>query len=487
MSWGSFATDTKDLTLRSTGLLASLLAACVYLGWWLTNGSHSNSLTIMLAAVLGSLVIVSALHLATSGAVVHLLAVGLWTFLALSVGGLAAAATATRTDILVVNTITIRMVLTAAAVSGYAVAILGVRYAWILRPMAQVTAGSAVFPDAPSAEYPPVSPLSDGYFLHERQVAQSKWIRSIQALSGSPDKARHEWMLVEAYDAVATEAGRAISAEVLGNEIAGKKMAGTTGTDAALIRQHALLVAIHQSDVTAGRSIFLMKVQNQLCVFALILLGVVGVFSALGWAVPMLLAAAASILFRMRDLAPVGKTTSYDGGARWMALFLTPLTGAVSAVLGLTVISALADVHILSAEVSKYLENIPELRLDARSYTFGPLVLALAVAFGWSARLLDDLLKSLTAAVDKQTEDGGTTSPTIPPGTPLTTLAGGQQQGPTPVPQDPAGGPPLDAAGGPPLPPAGELPLEPEEELPLEPGEEPPPEPAGATGPPPPA
>ncbi|MEO7588907.1 MAG: hypothetical protein ABIS84_12865 [Arachnia sp.] len=451
--------------------MASLLAACVYLVWWLANGSQTNSLTIMLAAVLGSLVVVSVLHMATSGAAVRLLAVGLWIFLALSVGGLAAAATATRTDILVVNMITIRMVLSAAAVSSYAVAILGVRYAWILRPMAQVTAGSTVFPDAPSDEYPPVSPLSDGYFLHERQVAQSKWISSIQALSGSPDKARHEWMLVEAYDAVATEAGRAISAEVLGNEIAGNKTAGTTETDPALIRQHALLVAIHQSDVAAGRSIFLMKVQNQLCIFALILLSVVGVFSALGWAVPMLLAAAASILFRMRDLAPVGKTTSYDGGARWMALFLTPLTGAVSAVLGLTVISALADVHILSAEVSKYLENIPELRLDARSYTFGPLVLALAVAFGWSARLLDDLLKSLTAAVDKQAGDGGVTSPTIPPVSSPTTAAGGQQHGPVPVLQDPAGDPPLQPA----------------EELPVEPVGDPPIGPAGDPGPPPPA
>ena len=158
-----------------------------------------------------------------------------------------------------------------------------------------------------------------------------------------------------------------------------------------------------------------MKVQNQLCIFALILISVVGVFSAMGWAVPMMLAAAAAIVFRIRDLTPVGNTKTYDGGARWMALFLTPLIGAASAVLGLIVIAALSYSHILSAEVSQYLKGIPTLRLEPRTYPFGPLVLGLAVAFGWSARLLDDLLKSLTAAVDKQAEATITTPVTPVP------------------------------------------------------------------------
>lgn len=392
------------------GVLASLLIAISYLVWWGTNDVQANAVTIGLAAAIASLIVVSAVMAATNTgkAWAGLLAVGLWIFLVVSIGGLFAAAAATHTQGLVVTAINVRMVRTGAAVAFYAVAILAVRYRWIILPMAEMTHGDSVFPASPrqAGVLPAVSPLSDGYFISGDQEFRSKWIAAVR----SADTAMEiEWMIARAYAETAGVEGLKASRKLLGEALVKRNgKSGETITEVAesrLMRQHAWNVALTVLNASASRSIFLTKVQNQLCVFTLILLGAVAVFSTLGWAAPMAVAGAAAIIFRIRDLTPIGDPSGFNGGARWMALLMTPLTGAVSAVLGLTVVNALANVGVFSTDLAKSLDTIPGINLVTATKPLGALVLGLAVAFGWSARLLDDMLKKLTAALEKQPDE----------------------------------------------------------------------------------
>ncbi|HMQ65011.1 MAG TPA: hypothetical protein PJ992_01880 [Arachnia sp.] len=89
-----------------------------------------------------------------------------------------------------------------------------------------------------------------------------------------------------------------------------------------------------------------MKVQNQLLALIFILLTLVLAFGVLGWGMPILVGALTALLVRIRDLSPKGDGNNIDGGPRWMALLLTPLVGAASAMLGLIAATALVQLKV---------------------------------------------------------------------------------------------------------------------------------------------
>ncbi|MDO5745993.1 MAG: hypothetical protein Q4P23_16180, partial [Micrococcaceae bacterium] len=406
------------------GFLAALLLAGSYVWWWLRNDGQPNAVTICLAMAIASLITVHIFLALTKLASVRLLAAGLWIFLTVSLGGLVAAAVLNQTQALVVNALNLRMVLTGAGVALYAVGILGVRYWWIILPMSEMARASVQFPELPLAKdsNTEVSLLTDGYFVTEDLKAQSTWITSIK--NRAQGTAADEWMLARAHVAADEQGGLKASGEAIAAAFSGNKGWEMTGAEKRTLRQHALVVALNAPDTASANNIFLMKVQNQLCVFAMILLAATAAFSSLGWTAPMGVAAIAAVVFRMRDLTPMGKPGSYDGGARWMALFMTPLTGAVSAVLGLIVLSALAHAGIFSTKLATDLELPSKIELTVLSFEFTPLMLGLAVAFGWSAKLLDSMLKTLTETVEQKGDDKAdkgdddkAAKGTVPPGT----------------------------------------------------------------------
>lgn len=324
-----------------------------------------------------------------------LIAVGLWTFVVVSLGGFGAVSAA-NTPLLTVTPISIRVVATAAFVAVYAVAVLWVRHRWILRPSAQLAVGSTTFPDGPGLAYPPVSLFSDGYFLHEYQVSKSNWIQAIKDTADDPAKLRFE--AERAYAEAEGIKSLKSSREALEGMLSGSKEMDSDQT-----RHHALVIAMRAPDFWTTTHIYIGKVQNQLLVFTFLLLGAAAVFGVLGWGLPMAFGAAAAIVFRIRALTPLGDKKSFDGGARWMALFSTPLTGAVSAVLGLIVLSALRELGIVGDKVVIGISNMGGPSSDP--LIFKPLALAFAVAFGWSAKLLDTMLGKLTKSVEGTKDD----------------------------------------------------------------------------------
>lgn len=325
-----------------------------------------------------------------------LLAVGLWTFVVLSVGGLGAVYVA-DTPLLAVTALNIRVVATAAFVALYAMAVLWVRHRWILQPSAQLAVGSTLFPGGPKETDPPVSLFSDGYFLHEYQVSKSNRINAIRNAADDSEELRLE--AVRSF----VEAEGIGSLKTSQDALKGM-LFGSQRMDSELVRHHALVIAMAAPDLRTCTVIYIGKVQNQLFVFTFLLLAAAAVFGVLGWGLPMAFGAAAAIVFRIRDLTPLGDKKSFDGGARWMALFSTPLTGAVSAVLGLMILGALAEMEILGTAVSGAITSMEVPLSDPLA--FKPISLAFAIAFGWSAKLLDSMLGKLTHAVEGKTKGG---------------------------------------------------------------------------------
>lgn len=149
---------------------------------------------------------------------------------------------------------------------------------------------------------------------------------------------------------------------------------------------------------SASKYVLLAKVQNQLLVLCLVMVVAVAYFGFLGWGLPMLLAATAAVLVRVRSSVPIGET--FEGGTRWMVNFATPLVGALSAVLGLIALDALVQLDVLSPTTFAWgrLTGAP---VYTPADEFSLPHLAFATALGFSAKSLDVLLQQVTAKVDK--------------------------------------------------------------------------------------
>ncbi|MGO1544464.1 MAG: hypothetical protein ACTHXA_09005 [Gulosibacter sp.] len=391
------------------GLAAALFGAAGYLWWWMSTQNPINVVTITLGAAFAALIVTQLIRLFVdhgkgANTPLTLVVAGLWIFLICGIAGLAVAGAIIRGDHLVASTFTIRMLFVAAFIAAYAVALFAVRHRWILLPMAQLHGIDPKKPDEPDPN-PMVSPFAAGYFIEEYRLQRSHFLRQLRleqgadllkragrALSMSESiaglKAQHEELAGLLVEATKPPINRWL--------FVGKRRTVPSGQR---IRQLSASLYEAANGQSKSRDVFLMKVQNQLAVVALFLLVTVGAFAATGWVVPMALAGVAALIFRIRKLMPEGDPAAYDGGARWMALFITPLLGAVSAVIGLLAIAALVGADVLSDTLGAGLELPEGLGIDSGPQEFGILALGIAIAFGWSARLLDTMLSTLSDRV----------------------------------------------------------------------------------------
>lgn len=321
-----------------------------------------------------------------------LVATGLASFLGIAIAGLAAG-TAIFQDQATMST---QVVLTAGVVASYLMLVLYVREAWILVPAATLLGVSGQLLVDPPPRIPSVPLWSDGFFVRERQRARVARLKEVQ----NADAMTLDSVRVRAYrDAQGIDELKQ-QQEVLAKPVA----------DAAreTIRSAALDVAVVASNRSSVQYILLMKVQNQLLVLIFLLLAAVATFGVLGWALPMLFGAIGALIVRVRKLTPLGDPTKIDGGARWMVLLLTPLVGAVSSVIGLVLIRALEEFEVLSDDIAKVV-RIPA--FDGAVAYFPVATLAVAAAFGWTARLLDALMSKVTTLVDKADSGSNDTNP----------------------------------------------------------------------------
>jgi hypothetical protein len=362
------------------------LCLVVLVGVWSLPTLNQASVVLLVFAV--ALLAVSILLLFNAAPLFTLLATGLASFLAVALAGLA-----TGSAVFVGKPISTQVLLTAGGVALYLMLVMYVRNAWILVPAASLVNASGRLSEPP-AETPHVSLWNDGFLVTERQNARVARLDEVQ--EGELDAVR-----VRAYrEALAFEVPKNGTDEFKSQKEVLAKSTNPKSSDA--IRSAALDVAMVGSYRSSSRYILLMKVQNQLLVLILLLLAVVAAFGILGWALPMLFGAVAALIIRVRALTPLGDPKKINGGPRWMVLFLTPLVGAVSAVIGLVLIKALEDFEILSDTITKAL---PVPAFDGTIPYFPASALAVAAALGWTAKLLDALMANVTALVDTKDDD----------------------------------------------------------------------------------
>lgn len=426
--------ESTGRATRFLGVAMSVLGLAAYLWWWLIQGSSPNAITITLGLAFLALIVAHVTQIQTSDtARVTLIATWLWIFLGASILGLMYVASLIRGDRLVSSTLTTQILLIAAGLATYAVVILAVRYRWILRPSAQLYWAHALFPSELNPDdYPHVSPFADGYFIHENRLALTRRLKRIREATGEELSSEANQILATTknYTSVQTERDslKALLATLEGPSADPKRI--LTETEKALcekrVRHLSSALTIATVDGPSTQTLYLLKVQNQLTVFAFVLLVAVAALAATGWLVPMGLAAISALVFRIRTLAPIGEPETYDGGARWMALFITPLIGAVSAVIGLYAVAALAQADLLSETLGAKLALPDGLGVETSPQHFSVLALGIAIAFGWSARLLDSMLETLTSRVSssgepnpktpgKETDKDPETPTTVPP------------------------------------------------------------------------
>lgn len=403
--------NENSLAGRFTGLALALLAAVVFWLWWVGNGIQPNALSSGIGAALAALVIVHAVLLAIregSRAPVALAAIGLWIFLGVAAGGLLLAATAAGDDVLRPTPLNLRMVFVAVFVAVYAVLVVAVRHWWIVLPVAHLVDGFGEPAggrrggggDADGDDGARPGLLTDGYFMRERRAALARRLEGVDA----EDPVRLRLEATAAYALARDDAGLT---EAKASLRAGLTEAPPAGSGFAQLVFPTRAVLVHVHGRGTGSAIYLWKVQNQLFACAVILLGAVAFFGAHGWAAPMSVAAVAAIIVRVRSLVPLGDPGAYDGGARWMTLFMTPLVGAVSAVIGLTLIAALSELELLNEDLPEVIGLSSGVWLGTEAPAFGVLALGLAAAFGWSAKMLDTMLATLTARVGHEEEGDG--------------------------------------------------------------------------------
>lgn len=348
----------------------------------------------VLVALLGLVGVHVALAYWAVGAVrdsLVLLALGVWIFVGVAGGGLLAAASIATGDApAAVDQLDLRMILTGAVVALYAVLVLLVRRWWIVEPIGRMFVGLEPLYD-PARVPARVTVGASGYFTDELERAR---LLRLGAIGAGKERQGLSFEATLAYVEAFQDKDLVASRDALAGQLT-----GAAQWNDELVRHHARVIVLNGPGEQSF--LYLAKVQNQLLVFTFLLLAAVAAFSALGWAAPMAVAATAAIVFRIRNLLPLGNPLDFDGGSRWMALFLTPLTGAVSAVLGLNVLSALAEADMLSAALATDL-HVAGFGLTAEPPHFDGLQLGIAIAFGWSAKLLDTMLGKLTDIVEKQ-------------------------------------------------------------------------------------
>lgn len=299
---------------------------------------------------------------------------------------------------------TVKALTIGAVVALYTVGMLALRRQWALRPTAQ-----GLLAGYPEIAASPLPIWSDGYLMTpSSRIVRAEFARIEQIGENATELAAYarRVMIAAAGTPACAAASKALT-EAL------KEKSPSLPLVKGLCRDLVETYVLHARDKVLALS----KIQNMLLVLTLMLLAVVAIFSTLSWTTPMLVAATTAVIFRIRDLTPAGKT--FDGSIRWMAVMLTPLVGAASAVVGLLVLAALFDVGVLSADLGSKLA-IPGLSTDgigaacraavgasggsAGSGSTGAsaLLLGVAGAFGYSAKLLDTLLDRITAYVDKK-------------------------------------------------------------------------------------
>lgn len=301
----------------------------------------------------------------------------------------------------------ISLLVTGFVVTGYGMVILAVRQYWIIRPSDQLSSvvseisapsGGAAFGSAPIE--PDLSWHDAGYPIEQYYLRRRRWERAIaNASTGDELRAVAAAALTMASDIKELDTSRGVL----------QKQAVMPAPSELMVRHHARQVVAQAIDLTMARVNLVQKVQNYLTVFAFLLLGFIVAFSAHGWAAPMVMGAAAACLFRVRQVIPDGPST-LGGGARWMAMLLTPLIGAVAAVIGLVIVSALEGKVFTEGLVEPL--NLPRWDVHAGQHRFSDSALAIAIALGWSAKLLDTLLSRVTSQVE------GTTTQTAAAGPP---------------------------------------------------------------------
>jgi len=386
---------------RFTGLALAMLATVMFCFWWAFNDVRPNALSFGIGGALVALITVHAVLLATraqSSVVAPLVATGLWIFAAVAVGGLLLAATAAGDDDLRPTPLNLRMVSVAAFIAAYAVLVVAVRYWWIVRPVAQlVDEVTTPVEGETDGDVPGAGLWASAYFIRERRAALARRLEGVDA----EDTVRLAVEATSAYAVARGDTRLADSWKALEGALSGAPGAAISPARMAF-HTRAILLDLH--DRRMASALYLWKVQNQLFVCVVILLGAVAFFGIQGWGAPMSVAAVAAVVVRVRSLAPLGDPGKYDGGARWMTLFMTPLVGAVSAVIGLALISALSALKLFNEDLPEVIGLSSGVWVGAEAPAFGVLALGFAAAFGWSARMLDTMLAALTARVAKEAE-----------------------------------------------------------------------------------
>lgn len=142
----------------------------------------------------------------------------------------------------------------------------------------------------------------------------------------------------------------------------------------------------------------LANLQNRVTwlVFISIILVMILGFSS-GHSILFLFGAIGGLLSRMRTIL-VSKDKAFDYGASWSSLFLTPVVGAITGWIGILLTVALLDLGILGPVIDNMFFDINK-STPWEDIEITKQVMALAVAFGFSATLFENIIKKIEESV----------------------------------------------------------------------------------------
>lgn len=319
-----------------------------------------------------------------------------WCFTAIILAGLASSLATPQPlsaiSPLAMDPIMTRATITAAVVSLYFAGMVLIRHYWILDPMLHAIS-------EPDGAVTRLKLLDNGFLFQTYGALLRHRLDAVEQDNGP--ELMTECARVYAEAAASSSLSKKLEPQL--NELR-PLLDSSKPFDAAKARAICRTILIYEYQPTS-KTIVLTKIQNQLFIFAIMLLAVATTFGILGWGAPMLVGASAAIIARASSLSPLGSPENLDGGPRWMALLVTPLIGAVASVIGLLAISGCIALKIFSTELTAALPTVPDLGLSREDYEFAPSALVLAAAFGWSSKLLDKLLNNITDFVGKGSPD----------------------------------------------------------------------------------
>ena len=319
-----------------------------------------------------------------------------WCFSAIVLAGLASSLATSRptsaTSPLGMDPIMTRATITAAVVSLYLTGMVLIRHYWIFIPMLHAIS-------EPDGAITRLKLLDNGFLFQAYGALLRHRLEAVKQDDGPELVAECARVYAEA--AASSSLSKKFETQL--NELV-LLLDSSEPFNAAKARTICRTILTYEYQPTS-KTIVLTKIQNQLFIFAMMLLAVATTFGILGWGAPMLVGASAAIIARASSLSPLGAPENLDGGPRWMALLVTPLIGAVASVIGLLVISGCKALNIFSTELKAALPTVPDLGLSREDYYFAPSALVLAAAFGWSSKLLDGLLRKVTDFVGNGSPD----------------------------------------------------------------------------------